>query len=295
MIHHSDKGVQYLAIRYTKRLAGAGAALSVGSTGDSYDNAMAEAFNSLFKAELIRNKGPWRDIDHLEVAVAEYLDWYNHRRLHGEIGLVPPVEHEQQHHLASPRQAGHPASARPALDTPPDYYGPVGTLSASVEALSTERLLLVPLSVADADEMIDVLAHPATYTFIGGGPPTLEALRERYAYQLSGGPDQDAEDWLNWVVRLRASETAIGSVQATVFAHGKRGDVAWVIGTPWQGRRYGSEAAAALAGWLRGRGVQQLTAHVHPDNAASAAIGRHIGLAPTGQSHDGEQRWLWQA
>jgi putative transposase len=59
---------------------------------------MAEAFNSLFKAELVRNKGPWRSIDDLEVAVAEYIDWYNHRRLHGEIGLVPPVEYEHLHH-----------------------------------------------------------------------------------------------------------------------------------------------------------------------------------------------------
>jgi putative transposase len=94
LIHHSDKGVQYVAVRYTQRLADAGAVASVGSTGDSYDNALAEAFNSLFKAELVRNKGPWKGIDDLEIAVAEYIDWFNHRRLHGEIGLIPPAEHE---------------------------------------------------------------------------------------------------------------------------------------------------------------------------------------------------------
>ncbi len=94
VIAHSDKGVQYLAVRYTHRLAEAGAVASVGSTGDSYDNALAEAFNSLFKAELVRNKGPWKNIEDLEIAVAEYIDWFNHRRLHGEIGLVPPVEFE---------------------------------------------------------------------------------------------------------------------------------------------------------------------------------------------------------
>jgi putative transposase len=94
LIHHSDKGVQYVAVRYTQRLAEAGAVASVGSTGDSYDNALAEAFNSLFKAELVRNRGPWKGIDDLEIAVAEYLDWFNHRRLHGEIGLVPPAELE---------------------------------------------------------------------------------------------------------------------------------------------------------------------------------------------------------
>lgn len=98
LIHHSDRGVQYRAIRYTQRLADAGAVASVGSRGDSYDNALAEAFNSLFKAELIRNKGPWKSIDDLEIAVAEYIDWFNHRRLHGEIGMIPPVEAEQSYY-----------------------------------------------------------------------------------------------------------------------------------------------------------------------------------------------------
>jgi putative transposase len=102
LIHHSDRGVQYLAIRYTERLAEADVVASVGSVGDSYDNAMAEAFNSLFKAELVRNKGPWNGIDDLEIAVAEYIDWYNHRRLHGELGLVPPVEYEDHHALTQP-------------------------------------------------------------------------------------------------------------------------------------------------------------------------------------------------
>jgi putative transposase len=80
-------------VRYTQRLAEAGAVASVGSTGDSYD-ALAEAFNSLFNAELVRNRGPWKGIDDLEIAVAEYIDWINHRRLYGEIGLIPPAEHE---------------------------------------------------------------------------------------------------------------------------------------------------------------------------------------------------------
>jgi putative transposase len=102
LIHHSDRGGQYLAVRYSERLAQAGAAASVGSRGDSYDNALAEAFNSLFKAELVRNRGPWQSINDLEIAVAEYIDWYNHRRLHSEIGLVPPVEHETRHHTPTP-------------------------------------------------------------------------------------------------------------------------------------------------------------------------------------------------
>jgi transposase InsO family protein len=102
LTHHSDRGVQYRAIRYTDRLAEAEAVASVGSKGDSYDNAMAEAFNSLFKAECIRNpmmrpNGGWKSVADVEIAVAEYIDWFNHRRLHGEIGLVPPAEFETAH------------------------------------------------------------------------------------------------------------------------------------------------------------------------------------------------------
>jgi putative transposase len=95
LIHHSDRGVQYLAIRYTERLAEAGAVTSVGSRGDSYDNAMAESFHGLYKAELIHKEGPWRGFDDVEFATLDYLDWFNHRRLHGEIGMVPPAEFEQ--------------------------------------------------------------------------------------------------------------------------------------------------------------------------------------------------------
>ncbi|GIM80704.1 putative transposase for insertion sequence element IS986/IS6110 [Amorphoplanes auranticolor] len=102
LVHHSDRGVQYRAIRYSQRLAEAGAVASVGSKGDSYDNAMAEAFNSLYKAELVRNKGPWRRLDDLEMATVEYIDWYNNRRLHGELGHIPPAEHEALHAMTQP-------------------------------------------------------------------------------------------------------------------------------------------------------------------------------------------------
>jgi transposase InsO family protein len=98
LVHHSDRGVQYRAIRYTERLAEADAVASVVSMGDSYDNAMAEAYNSLFKAECVRNpalrRGGWKSITDVEIAVAEYVDWYNHRRLYGELGHVPPAEYE---------------------------------------------------------------------------------------------------------------------------------------------------------------------------------------------------------
>ena len=102
LVHHSDRGVQYRAIRYSQRLSEAGAVASVGSKGDSYDNAMAEAFNSLFKAELVRNRGPWRGLEDLEMATVEYIDWYNNRRLHGELGHIPPAEHEALHAVTHP-------------------------------------------------------------------------------------------------------------------------------------------------------------------------------------------------
>ncbi|MCZ2817352.1 integrase core domain-containing protein [Modestobacter sp. VKM Ac-2984] len=94
MIHHSDKGVQDVAVRHSPRLARAGAVASVGSTGNSYDNALAEAFNSLFKAELIVSKGPWKGIEDLDIATAEHIDWFNHRRLPGENAPIPPAERE---------------------------------------------------------------------------------------------------------------------------------------------------------------------------------------------------------
>ncbi len=98
LIHHSDRGVQYLSIRYTERLADAGAVCSVGSRGDSYDNALAEAVNGLYKAEVIRKSGPWRSLEQVELATAEWVDWWNHRRLHSAIGDVPPAEFEAHYH-----------------------------------------------------------------------------------------------------------------------------------------------------------------------------------------------------
>jgi putative transposase len=94
LVHHSDRGVQYLSVRYTERLAEAGVVASVGSRGDSYDNALAESFNGLYKAELIRHRGPWSGLDDVEYATLEYVDWFNRRRLHGELGMVPPAEFE---------------------------------------------------------------------------------------------------------------------------------------------------------------------------------------------------------
>jgi putative transposase len=94
LVHHSDRGSQYLSIRYTERLAEAGAACSVGSRGDSYDNALAETIIGLYKTELIGRRGPWKGIDQVEYATLEWVDWFNHRRLLEPIGDVPPAEFE---------------------------------------------------------------------------------------------------------------------------------------------------------------------------------------------------------
>ena len=94
LVHHSDRGVQYLSIRYTERLADAGAVTSVGSKGDSYDNALAESVNALYKAELIRRRRTWRTLADVELATAEWVDWWNHRRLHSACGDIPPAEFE---------------------------------------------------------------------------------------------------------------------------------------------------------------------------------------------------------
>jgi putative transposase len=95
LVHHSDRGTQYLSIRYTERLAEAGIEPSVGTVGDSYDNALAETVIGLFKTEVIRRRGPWRNIDSVEFATLEWVDWFNNRRLLEPLGYLPPIEYEQ--------------------------------------------------------------------------------------------------------------------------------------------------------------------------------------------------------
>jgi putative transposase len=98
LVHHSDRGSQYLSIRYTERLAEAGIEPSVGSVGDSYDNALAETINGLFKTEVVRRRGPWRSVEAVELATLTWVDWFNHRRLLEPIGNVPPAEAEARYH-----------------------------------------------------------------------------------------------------------------------------------------------------------------------------------------------------
>ena len=94
LIHHSDRGSQYLAIRYTERLEDAGAVELGGIEGDTYDNALAETVNGLYKAELINRRGPWRSVEQVEVETAAWVHWWNTQRLHGACGDIPPAEYE---------------------------------------------------------------------------------------------------------------------------------------------------------------------------------------------------------
>jgi transposase InsO family protein len=119
LTHHSDRGSQYVSIRYSERLAEAGIEPSVGSTGDSYDNALAETINGLYKAELIHRRGPWKTREAVELATLEWVSWFNHHRLLEPIGYIPPIEAEanywrQQAQLAAPSKAVQPAALHEA-------------------------------------------------------------------------------------------------------------------------------------------------------------------------------------
>jgi transposase InsO family protein len=105
LIHHSDRGSQYVSIRYTERLAEAGIEPSVGSKGDSYDNALAETINGLYKAELIHRRAPWKTVESLELATLEWVTWFNHQRLLEPLGYIPPAEAEERYYLQLTEQA----------------------------------------------------------------------------------------------------------------------------------------------------------------------------------------------
>ena len=129
LVHHSDRGVQYRAVRYTERLEESGLHASVGSKGDSYDNALAESFNGLYKAEMVWNDGPWFGIEDVEHATMEYVDWFNNERLHGAIGTVPPAEFEEAFWAARRPEDAAPVTSDAAFILTP--VSDVRTLSGS--------------------------------------------------------------------------------------------------------------------------------------------------------------------
>lgn len=170
------------------------------------------------------------------------------------------------------------------------HAGPMS--EATPEPIGTARLRLVPIEAGHADEMAGVLADPALYVFTGGTPLGAAALRERYQRLAAGAPEPGVT-WGNWVIQDRRTGRLTGYVQATITAgeHAREAEVAWVVGTAWQGQGLATEAARGLAGWLAGHGVATIVAHIHPDHHASAAVAAAVGLSPSGGWHDGEQRW----
>jgi RimJ/RimL family protein N-acetyltransferase len=164
--------------------------------------------------------------------------------------------------------------------------------TAATEVINTDRLDLLPLRLEDADEMVTVLSDPALHAFIGGAPDTLEALRSRYRRMVAGSPDP-AVTWHNWVIRLRDEARLTGTIQATVnhSGHETITEIAWVVGTPWQGRGIATEAAQGLLAWLGAQPAQTVIAHIHPDHLTSAAVATACGLTPTDTRHAGEIRW----
>jgi RimJ/RimL family protein N-acetyltransferase len=162
----------------------------------------------------------------------------------------------------------------------------------TAQLIRTARLDLRPLRVAHAAEMAGVLADPALYTFTGGAPPTAAELRSRYQRWVAGSPDSGVS-WCNWVIRVRAGRQPAGTVQATVTgpAGARAAEIAWVVGTAWQGRGIGTEAARGLVGWLGQQPVRTVIAHIQPGHHASAAVARAAGLTPTSHWQDGEVRW----
>ncbi|MFE5819203.1 GNAT family N-acetyltransferase [Streptomyces sp. NPDC056479] len=157
------------------------------------------------------------------------------------------------------------------------------------EPIPTDRLDLVPLRMEHSDEMAVVLSDPALHRFIGGTPDTPEGLRARYARLAAGSPEPGVS-WCNWVLRLRAESSLVGTVQATITGDDSA-EIAWVVGTSWQGRGLASEAARGLVVWLRAVSVRTVVAHIHPDHHASAAVAAAAGLSVTEEEQEGERRW----
>jgi RimJ/RimL family protein N-acetyltransferase len=161
------------------------------------------------------------------------------------------------------------------------------------EAVQTHRLTLEPLRVEHADEMVAILQDPSLYTYTGGRAPDREELRLRYARQCCGHSPDGMQGWLNWIIREGNQRTAVGAVQATLRCEptGLLAELAWVIGTRYQGRGYATEAARAMKRWLTACGVDGFAAYISRDHQASAGVARHLGLRATDQAREGELRW----
>jgi RimJ/RimL family protein N-acetyltransferase len=158
--------------------------------------------------------------------------------------------------------------------------------------IATERLVLVPLQAEDADELCDVLYDDRLHEFIGGRPSSRLELHDRFILLAAGSP-REGEAWMNWVIRRRLDSQALGTVQATVRSVGERqvARLGWMIGVPWQGKGYASEAAVALVEWVQRQGVDEIGANIHPGHRASEIVAARAGLRQTEEEFEGERVW----
>ena len=232
----------------------------------------------------------WRDHDVVFVGVRCALAELNRRerlRDDRETGLAARQFHRVHAHggydLECDTEASHPRDCAMQIK---DYLVENGR--DRVFANRRKRLTLLPLGVEHAEELAAVLNDPALHTYIGGRPETADELRVRYARWAAGSPDP-AVRWHNWAIRLTEADRLVGTVQATIT--GDTAEVAWVVGTGWQGRGIATEAARELLDWLTSEGVRRVVAHVHPDNAASARVAAALGFSSTERERDGEVEW----
>jgi RimJ/RimL family protein N-acetyltransferase len=137
--------------------------------------------------------------------------------------------------------------------------------------------------------MVSVLSDPALYVHTGGSPPSLAELQARYARQVIGTSPDGSEGWLNWLLRPRSDDRLVGFVQAALS--GEAAKLAWVVAPSEQGAGLATEAAGTVVEWMRALGFAKLSAQIHPDNAASAAVARHLGMVATDASEGGETVW----
>ena len=153
--------------------------------------------------------------------------------------------------------------------------------------------MLEPLRREHADELAPVLHDIALHRFIGGEPDSADELRARFERQAVGHSPDGTERWLNWVVRVRGTGQAVGTMQATVSGSERQAVavLAWVVGVPYQRQGFAQEAAGLVVSWLRSRGVSCVRARIHPAHEASMAVARAAGLLPTDVMEDGEVRW----
>lgn len=173
------------------------------------------------------------------------------------------------------------------------------------QLLTSPRLLLEPLTVEHAAEMVDVLASPELYRYIGGVPPTLDQLIERYRRQVTGHSPDGEQGWLNWIIRVGASGAsgargdsadtggAVGFVQTTLARRRSvlSAEIAWLTAPAHQGHGVATDAAQRMCGWLRQQDVGTFVAHIAPENAASVGVARRLGMTATDSVVDGEVRW----